>query len=126
MPTQEEFDALQQRCNDLDAANLKNQQGWDAEIQGRKEDAAAHDNAIADAKDQMAAAADKHKQALSDLQEACNLQIANYKVAHEQVVAILAEPADARALRVQQAQELADYTAKQEAARAELAKKLGK
>ena len=47
MPTQEDIDKL---CNERDsaaAANLKNQQGWDAEIQRRKDDAAKHEAAIA-------------------------------------------------------------------------------
>jgi hypothetical protein len=47
MATKEEFDALQQAHDAYREANLKNQQGWDAEIQGRRDDAATHESAVA-------------------------------------------------------------------------------
>lgn len=58
--TDEEIKALQGQCEALNAANLKNQQGWDAEIEGRKQDAEAYQVAIGEL-------AKTHRDAISKL-----------------------------------------------------------
>lgn len=106
------IEELTQRCEDLEAANLKNQQGWDTEIQGRKDDAAAHEKAIADLRTELAAVHAKEIESLKS-QHQEELQAASKK--HAEEIAALRASVLVPALKDMQARQAADLAAKHEA-----------